>query len=87
MQARWMQKCPVSSYTEFGGQNCAKLKIDIHSYTDAGVEVPSKDHDMLPNRTESNGTSTYFCDITTQHKSHKVNTDITEPSTCEMAPN
>jgi len=64
----------------------SKLKIDIHSYTDADIKVPSKDHDMLPNRTESNGTTMYFCDITNQHKSHTVYTDITEPSTCKTAP-
>jgi hypothetical protein len=86
MQALWMQKCPVSFKTELGGQNCAKLKIDIHSYTDTGVKIPSKDQDMLPNRTESNGTSTYVCDVTNQHKSHTVYTDITEPSTSETVP-
>lgn len=87
MQALWMQKCPVTLNTELRSQNCAKLKIDIHSYSDAGVEVPSKDHDMLPNSTEGNGTSTYVCDVTNQHKSHTVYTDITEPSTCETTPN
>jgi hypothetical protein len=87
MQALWTQKRPVSLNTELGGQNCAKLKIDVHSYTDAGIEVPSKDRDMLLNRTESNGTSTYVCDITNQHKFHTVYTDIIEPSTCETAPN
>ena len=87
MQALWMQKCPVSLNTELGGQNCAKLKINVHSYTDAGVEVSSKDHDALPNRTESNGTSMYVCDVTNQHKSHTVYTDIIEPSTCETTPN
>jgi len=78
MQALRIQKCPVTLNTKLRGQNCGKLKIDVHSYTDAGVEVPSKDHDMLPNSTENNGTRTYVCDITT---------DITEPSTCETAPN
>jgi len=81
-----MQKCPVNLNTELGGQNCAKLKINVHSYTDAGVEVPSKDYDVLPNRTESNGTSMYVCDITNQHKSHTVYTHITEPPPCETAP-
>jgi hypothetical protein len=65
----------------------AELKMDTHSYTDAGVEVPSEDHDMLPNRTESNGTSTYVYDVTNQHKSHTVYTDILEPPSCENAPN
>jgi len=82
-----MQKCPVTLNTELRGQNCAKLKIGVHSYTDAGVEVPSEDHDMLPNSTESNGTRTSVCDVTNQHKSHTVYTDITGPSTCETAPN
>jgi len=79
MQALWMQKCPVTLNTELRGQNCAKLKIDVHSYCDADVEVPSKDHDMLPNSTEGKGTSTYVCDVANQHKSHTVYTDITEP--------
>jgi len=42
---------------------------------------------MLPNRTESNGTSMYVCDVTNQHKSHTVYTDIIEPSTCETTRN
>jgi hypothetical protein len=87
MKALWKQKCPVSLNTDLGGQNCAKLKIDVHSYTDAGVEVPSNDHDVLPNRTESNGTITYVCGITNQHKSHTVYIHITEPSICETTPN
>jgi hypothetical protein len=65
----------------------AELKMDAHSYTDTDVEVPSEDHDVLPNRTESNGTNTYVYDVTNQHKSHPVYTNITEPPTCENTHN